>query len=176
MSTNKEMFEQDYEAPTKRETLVDIEAGKVVKFEEVSPMDAIKALATKYKWNICDPEPGCNKCYGRGYTGKDISTGAPIACRCLFRKRTPQQKKQDNMMADAHHGLNRDKRRKMQSYMHKKIEEFKRNNPNYLNEATADVVKNLAALSANLMNEVLPVEEDVLKRIEETSEITLINS
>lgn len=26
---------------------------------------------------------GCKHCYGRGYTGKRVSDGAPIACKCV---------------------------------------------------------------------------------------------
>lgn len=26
---------------------------------------------------------GCRHCYGRGYTGKRVSDGAPIACKCV---------------------------------------------------------------------------------------------
>jgi len=37
-------------------------------------------------------DPDCNKCYGRGYTGRDIHTNLMKPCRC-FRRNTKQNDK-----------------------------------------------------------------------------------
>ena len=91
--------------------MVDIHEGKVVDAKDVQPIELIKALAKKYKWDISDPSPGCNKCYGRGYEGK-FENDEPIPCRCLFRKRTRQERIQDSITMDAN-TIGRDKKKKL---------------------------------------------------------------
>ena len=35
------------------------------------------------------PDPGCKRCFGRGYEGRDAVAGAYVPCRCVLRsKRT----------------------------------------------------------------------------------------
>jgi len=139
----KKIFEEVYDLPESKEVLVDVHKGEVVKPEDVTPMDIIKALAKKHNMEISDPSKGCNKCYGRGYIGKDLATGAPVPCHCLYRKRSPQQHAHDNVIAQSSLKINHERRRKMRSYMHKKLAEVKRQDPNLINKLKDDAATKL---------------------------------
>jgi hypothetical protein len=52
----------------------------------LTPFQVIKGLANTLGQTINDPIPSCKQCYGRGYTGRDATTKAPIPCQCIFPK------------------------------------------------------------------------------------------
>ena len=52
----------------------------------LTPFQVIKGLARTLGQTINDPLPNCKQCYGRGYTGRDATTKAPIPCHCIFPK------------------------------------------------------------------------------------------
>jgi len=57
----------------------------VIREEElhITPFDVIKKLAIQMGQEIQDPNPSCKYCYGRGYTGRDMVSKAPIPCKCI---------------------------------------------------------------------------------------------
>ena len=36
------------------------------------------------------PNPGCSRCHGRGYTGRNVTTGKYILCRCVKTRPTKE--------------------------------------------------------------------------------------
>jgi hypothetical protein len=143
MSDNKKIFQQEYDQPNDRSRLVDIHEGKVLDNKDIPPMELIKALAKKYNWKISDPSSGCGKCYGRGYEGK-LSDGSPVPCRCLFRHRTVNERKQDQVMAEAQ-VYDRKNRKSMLKFIHKKIMEAKKSNPNLIKEIKEEMISQMSA-------------------------------
>lgn len=107
-------YGQQYAAPVDLDKFVDVEKGHVIGKDEIPPIEVIKALAARYKMQISDPSPGCHKCYGRGYISKDIATGAPIPCGCLFRGRDAKKQFADMQAGQVYGRWNRDQRRKME--------------------------------------------------------------
>lgn len=51
--------------------------------ENMGPLEQIRYAAKKFNVDMRDPNPNCNHCHGRGYTGTRTS-GEPIACRCIY--------------------------------------------------------------------------------------------
>jgi hypothetical protein len=100
MTENNEnkLYGYDYELPEDRDVFIDTESGKVVEKEELTPFQIIKSIAKENKYEINDPDPSCKKCYGRGYIGKDSNSKMPFPCKCIYPKRTPQQKEEDRMV------------------------------------------------------------------------------
>jgi len=49
----------------------------------ITPFDVIKKLATQMGQEIVDPKSNCKYCHGRGYTGRDSKSKAPIPCKCI---------------------------------------------------------------------------------------------
>lgn len=155
----EKIFEQKYDLPEEVSSLVDVNEGKVVEAKDVKPIDVIKALARRYKWDISDPSKGCHKCYGRGYEGKNAD-GSPVPCRCLFRKRNNQERQKDDTVGEAYKNMNRSKRRKLIKYIHKKINDIKRNNPEIIQKVKEDVINNLSA--SNISSAADEVQENIL--------------
>jgi len=53
-----------------------------------------KAKLTLSSWSgvtFGNPRPGCKKCFGRGYIGKDTETGQPIMCLCSRNRPMPER-------------------------------------------------------------------------------------
>ena len=145
----KKIFEQTYEMPEVKESLVDVREGKVVDAKDVAPIDIIKALAKKFSWDIKDPLSGCKKCYGRGYEGKNMD-GSPKPCRCLFRGKTPEQKKMELIAESAYQPLSKVGRKDLEKYIHSKVEAAKKANPNLINEVKEEYIASMMSASAAL--------------------------
>jgi hypothetical protein len=86
-----------YDIPDNADTFVDTKDGSVVKKEDMTPFQIIKAIAKQNNLNIKDPSKSCKHCYGRGYESIDSATKMPIPCRCLFRGKTDQEKMSEAM-------------------------------------------------------------------------------
>ena len=112
-------YGQQYAAPEDRDQFVDVEKGQVLNKDDIPPLEVMKALAARYKLEISDPSKGCGHCYGRGYTGKDLKTGAPIPCNCLFRGRDAKKKYDDMQAAQVYGRWNRKQRRQMEKTISK---------------------------------------------------------
>ena len=92
MNNVKDMFNQQYESPDKKEIEVKSETkdGKQkISTREVdnnSPLGKLQEAAKLHNVKIKDPNPNCKKqgCYGRGYTGFESGTDLPIPCSCMF--------------------------------------------------------------------------------------------
>lgn len=52
-------------------------------FKALSVFEQIKKTMDQFGVEVNDPKQSCNKCYGRGYTGKKAS-GEPIPCSCIM--------------------------------------------------------------------------------------------
>lgn len=53
---------------------------------EIKPMDELtpeQLLSGKWVELGQRPNPGCRRCHGRGYTGRNLTTGNVIQCRCV---------------------------------------------------------------------------------------------
>jgi len=112
-------YGQQYALPEDRDQFVDVEQGHVVEKKDVPPLEVIKALAARYKMDISKPNTGCRHCYGRGYTGTDVATGAPVPCNCLFRGRDAKKRFEDAQAGQVYNRWNHDQRRKMKKAMSK---------------------------------------------------------
>jgi hypothetical protein len=112
----------EYDVPENRDVFIDVTKGAVVKKEDISPLEVIKAMAKRTGAQICDPRPGCKFCYGRGYEGWDATHKNPIPCRCMFRK---NDKVQTKLATDAYSKWNREQRRKMEKNVGKIFKEPK---------------------------------------------------
>jgi len=77
-------YDVGYDSITTEEVYVD-QGNTVVTKEElgITPFDVIKAHAEQLGQEIVDPAPSCKHCMGRGYTGRDATTKAPIPCKCI---------------------------------------------------------------------------------------------
>lgn len=155
-----EKYGHQYAAPEDRDQFVDIEKGQVVNKSEIPPIEVIKALAARYKLEISDPDKGCRRCYGRGYTAKEIKSGAPIPCQCLFRGRDSKKKYADAQAAQVYGRWNRKQRRQMQ----KAVQKRKRNNISGSLEQERLVVS--AAEPVSVSADILPTI-DIFKSKEE---------
>jgi hypothetical protein len=107
-------YGQQYELPENRDEFVDVEKGAVIDKKDIPPIEIIKEMAKRFSVNIKNPNSGCRHCYGRGYSGIDAKTQAPIPCTCLFRDRDSRQKYQDTMASQGLIRMNHDARRRMQ--------------------------------------------------------------
>jgi len=74
------------------EEFIDTEGGEVIDKENLTPMDAIRAVAKKLGQTLKDPNPSCKHCYGRGWVGKEANTGMPYPCNCI---KTEEDKKKE---------------------------------------------------------------------------------
>ncbi len=60
--------------------------------EETGEIRAIDKLTPEQKssgkWATIErrPNPGCKRCHGRGWIGKDVNTGKVIKCRCVKKR------------------------------------------------------------------------------------------
>jgi hypothetical protein len=61
-------------------------------FLDLNEFGRIKAMMKRMGVEINDPNPKCNHCYGRGWTGKRASTGEPIMCTCVQPEMNTQTK------------------------------------------------------------------------------------
>jgi hypothetical protein len=53
-------------------------------FKALPIFEQIKKTMDKFGVQVKDPKQSCNKCYGRGYTGKKKGSGEPIPCSCIM--------------------------------------------------------------------------------------------
>lgn len=87
----------NYDVPTNEDAFVDGSAGNIIKKDDMTPFEIIKAIAKENGVDIQDPSKGCKKCHGRGYEGFETKTKMPFPCRCLYRNRTEIDKMNENL-------------------------------------------------------------------------------
>jgi len=107
---------QNYNLPQNREEFIDTKSGEVVEQEKLDPMDVIRKIAQKIGTEIQDPKPGCKHCYGRGYTGRDAETKAPIPCNCIYPKKEGESAVQEQVVQESMRRLSRHQRRRLKAY------------------------------------------------------------
>jgi len=83
---------EQYDVPEDADGFVDADTGEVLKREDMTPWQIIKAIAKQNNVDVRDPDGSCNHCYGRGHEGVDKDTKMPVPCRCIFRGRTEKDK------------------------------------------------------------------------------------
>jgi hypothetical protein len=118
MEQQKKLYGQQYDVKGV-DVAVDVENKKVVNKEDVSPFELIKSLAEKNGTKIEKPNPSCHYCYGRGYVGIDIKSTSPVPCACIFRGRTENERKEQNLTFEHNRPLNRLEKRKMMKNLKK---------------------------------------------------------
>ncbi len=84
----------------------------------LTPFQVIKGLARTLGQTINDPLPSCKLCYGRGYTGRDATTKAPIPCQCIFPK---ENKESNDYMQNRTKRMSRAERRNWERNLKKRI-------------------------------------------------------
>tara|TARA_R110001606_G_scaffold134259_3_gene270625 strand:- start:1861 stop:2280 length:420 start_codon:yes stop_codon:yes gene_type:complete len=96
-----------------RQQLNEMIASK--EFKALPIFEQIKKTMSKFGVDVRDPNPSCNSCYGRGYTGKKVKTGEPIPCSCIM----PKMNLATEVAYDNRSALpsNRNQRRKMMKHM-----------------------------------------------------------
>ena len=112
------MEEPQYKPIEKQEVLVD-DTNTVITDEDldISPLDVIRKVADNIGQELCDPNPSCKKCNGRGYTGRDAETKAPIPCLCI----QPNRDSAESVMAfNRTRKYSRKERRKLERDLRKK--------------------------------------------------------
>ena len=82
-----------YDTITPKEVVVDESSNTMYEKEDllVTPFDVIKATAEKLGQTVLDPNPSCKSCQGRGYTGREAGSKAPIPCQCIYTKEARDQ-------------------------------------------------------------------------------------
>lgn len=54
--------------------------------KDMDPWTVIVEAARAMGIQINKPKENCKKCHGRGYLGRHVDSGEPIACPCIFPK------------------------------------------------------------------------------------------
>jgi hypothetical protein len=127
---------EKYKAPIKDDKFLDVHSGLVLDKKDVSPLLQIKAFFDSTNVKYKDPNKSCKKCYGRGYTGFNISTQAWVPCTCLYPPKTENERKDegdkfvDNLQkVYALKNLNRWEKKTRTKLIHQKaLELLKKNN------------------------------------------------
>ena len=85
MTDNQLNFNNDYDDIKIQEVFTNDTENSVVSETDllITPFDVIKKLATEMGQEICDPKSNCKHCHGRGFTGRDSKSKAPIPCKCI---------------------------------------------------------------------------------------------
>lgn len=91
---------------------------------QLTPLQVIKGMARTLGQDINDPKPNCKRCYGRGYTGRDSESKAPIPCLCMYSKDVIAS---NNHVQSRMHHKNRAERRKAQKHMSYQLHAQSRN-------------------------------------------------
>ena len=86
-----------YTAPQTKAGTFNTLSQEVVEDSPLTPWDVIVDMAKVMNIPINQPKKGCKKCYGRGWTGRDVKTKHPVPCNCIFTTRTPAEKSQDEV-------------------------------------------------------------------------------
>jgi len=85
---------------------------------KLTPLQVIKTMAQVMGQDLSDPKPNCKMCYGRGYTGRDSKSQAPIPCTCMYSKEAIVS---NNLVQSRMHHKNRSERRQYEKYMAKQM-------------------------------------------------------
>lgn len=66
---------------------MNVETGEIKEFDYIEALQ--KAVSTG-KWVMLSklPDRNCKICYGRGYIGRDVTTGNYIPCKCVKPKKS----------------------------------------------------------------------------------------
>ena len=104
-----------YDVPETADKFIDSKDGTVIDKKDLTPFQIIKTIAKQNNHTIKDPNKSCKFCHGRGFDGKDSTTGMPIPCRCLFRGKTDKQKENEWMHDESRLNgkMNHDQQRKL---------------------------------------------------------------
>ena len=86
-------------------------------FKTLDEFGRIKAMMKRLGSEINDPNPNCNKCHGRGWTGRKQDSGEPIMCTCVQPKMSMTAKAEYEQRAQL--PTNRQERRRMLKQMAK---------------------------------------------------------
>ncbi len=62
---------------------MNVETGEVKEIGELTPEEIASG---KWKELGKRPNPGCKRCHGRGYIGRDVVSGNVIECRCVKKR------------------------------------------------------------------------------------------
>lgn len=117
MEKNDDLFSNDEYTVNKVEELVDENSGSILKKEDISPFDQMKAIAKKTGYEINNPKRSCKKCFGRGYIGFDITNNrSPIPCMCIYSKEDVEKSKKNPIQTRQ---LNRSQKRKLYKELRK---------------------------------------------------------
>ena len=92
-----DLSQQKYGQLKDVDKVVDLKTEKIIDKKELPPFEQIQLAAKESGTTLRKPNSGCRHCYGRGYTGKNL-TGEPIACTCIFPARTGRQIQQETAM------------------------------------------------------------------------------
>ena len=73
---------------------MDVTTGEIKQFKSD---DHLQAAMASGKWEELAKQPDrkCKRCYGRGHTGKDLTTNLYVVCPCVKIPK-PQETKDDN--------------------------------------------------------------------------------
>lgn len=108
----------NYKVDHKKEALVNTASGEVTTPEQkpMTPWDLIVQTAKAMNVEIRDPKKNCKNCFGRGWTGIDVTTKNPVVCQCIFPTKTPAEKQKEYQSEGyqkvAMAGMSREQRRR----------------------------------------------------------------
>ena len=107
-----------YEIPDVADGFINTD-GSLIKREDMTHWEIIKAIATENGVKIQEPSSGCHHCYGRGYDGIDSKTKMPFPCRCIFRGRSDAEKESESFYDSnkMNKKFSRNQRRHMAKYL-----------------------------------------------------------
>lgn len=119
---------EQYDLPTDADSFVDTDTGEVIKREDMTPWQIIKAIAKQNGTILQDPLKGCHHCYGRGYEGIDAHTKMPFPCRCLFRGKTDKEKEAENLYDQGRmtKTFSRDQKRRMKKALKNQFRQMRK--------------------------------------------------
>lgn len=119
-------YGQTYAQPKNRDEFVDVEKGEVIDKKDIPPIEVIREMAKRNNVPMTDPNKSCKHCYGRGYSGIDAATQAPIPCSCLFRGRTAKEKYDELQRSQGLVRMNHEARRRVKKEIHKRMVQAQR--------------------------------------------------
>lgn len=62
---------------------MDVKTGEIKAIDELSDEELLRG-----RWEELGkrPNPGCKRCHGRGWIGRDVVTGNVIQCKCVKKR------------------------------------------------------------------------------------------
>jgi len=62
---------------------MNVETGEIKEVAELTPEEVASKM---WKEIGHRPNPGCKRCHGRGYIGRNITTNTVVICRCVKKR------------------------------------------------------------------------------------------